>query len=63
MLPTEDLFAHVYVLIDELVTARIIAIPRRPGPHRPAATPSCSPSRRSGIRRTEAGFLAEVARD
>ena len=37
MLPTEDLFVYVYVLIDDLVTARIIAIPRRPGP-----APACS---------------------
>ena len=41
MLPTEDLFVYVYLLIDDLVTARIIAIPHRPGPRRPAATPSC----------------------
>ena len=32
MLPTEDLFVYVYVLIDDLVTARIIAIPPRAGP-------------------------------
>ena len=32
MLPTEDLFVYIYVLIDDLVTARIIAIPPRPGP-------------------------------
>jgi hypothetical protein len=31
MLPTEDLFVYIYVLIDDLVTARIIAIPPRPG--------------------------------
>ena len=37
MLPTEDLFVYVYALIDDLVTARIIAIPPRPGP-----APACS---------------------
>lgn len=37
MLPAEDLFVYVYVLIDDLVTARIIAVPRRPGP-----APACS---------------------
>jgi hypothetical protein len=66
MLPTEDLFVYVYVLIDDLVTARIIAIPRRPGP-----APACSDTELLAIaqvrhllgRRSEAGFLAEVARD
>jgi hypothetical protein len=37
MLPTEDLFVYVYVLIDDLITARVIAIPPRPGP-----VPACS---------------------
>ncbi len=37
MLPAEDLFACVYVLIDDLMTAGIIAIPPRPGP-----VPACS---------------------
>lgn len=32
MLPTEDLFVYVYVLVDDLVADRIIAIPPRPGP-------------------------------
>jgi IS5 family transposase len=66
MLPTEDLFACVYALIDDLVAARIIAIPPRPGP-----APSCSDAELLAIvqvrhvlgRRSEAGFLAEVARD
>jgi Transposase DDE domain len=65
MLPTEDLFVYVYVLIDDLVAARIIAIPRRPGP-----APACSDAELLAIaqvrhllgRRSEAGFLAEVAR-
>jgi hypothetical protein len=66
MLPTEDLFACVYVLIDDLVAARIIAIPPGPGP-----APACSDSELLAIaqvryllgRRSEAGFLAEVTRD
>jgi hypothetical protein len=66
MLPTEDLFVYVYVLIDDLMTARIIAIPRRPGP-----VPACSDAELLAIaqvrhllgRRSEAAFLAEVARD
>ena len=64
MLPTEDLF--VYVLIDDLAAARIIAIPRRPGP-----APARSDAELLAIaqvrhllgRRSEAGFLAEVTRD
>jgi hypothetical protein len=64
MLPTEDLF--VYVLIDDLAAARIIAIPRRPGP-----APARSDAELLAIaqvrhllgRRSEAGFLTEVARD
>src|SRR6266851_8492939 len=48
MLPTEDLFVYVYVLVDDAITAGAIAIPPRPGP-----APACS----------DAGFLAEVARD
>jgi hypothetical protein len=66
MLPAEDLFACVYVLIDDLVAAGIIAIPPRPGP-----APGCSDAELLAIaqvrhllgRRSEAGFLAEVARD
>jgi hypothetical protein len=44
MLPTEDLFVYVYVLIDDLINASACAIAIR---YLPAATPSCSPSRRS----------------
>ena len=66
MLPTEDLFVYVYVLIDDLITARAIAIPPRPGP-----APGCSDAELLTIavvrhllgRRSEAGFLGEVARD
>ncbi len=41
MLSTEDLFVYVYVLIDDLITARAIVIPPRPGPALAAATPRC----------------------
>jgi hypothetical protein len=66
MLPTEDLFVYVYVLIHDLITAGTIAIPARPGPE-----PACSDAELLTIalvrhllgRRSEAGFLAEVARD
>ncbi|RFU20018.1 IS982 family transposase, partial [Geodermatophilus marinus] len=37
MLPTEDLFVHVYVLIDDAIAAGQVTIPARPGP-----TPACS---------------------
>ena len=66
MLPTEDLFVYVYVLIHDLITAGTIAIPARPGPE-----PACSDAELLTIalvrhllgRRSEAGFLAEVAHD
>ncbi len=66
MLPTEDLFVYVYVLVDDAITARAIDIPPRPGP-----APACSDAELLTIalvrhllgRRSEAGFLAEVARD
>jgi hypothetical protein len=66
MLPTEDLFVYVYVLIDDLITAGAIAIPPRRGP-----APACSDAELLAIalvrhllgRRSEAGFLDEVARD
>jgi Transposase DDE domain len=66
MLPTEDLFVYVYVLIDDLITGGAIVIPPRPGP-----APACSDAELLAIalvrhllgRRSEAGFLAEVARD
>ena len=41
MLPTEDLFVHVYVLVDDALVAGAIAVPPVPGPPLPAATPSC----------------------
>jgi IS5 family transposase len=66
MLPTEDLFVYVYVLVDDAIGAQAIAIPPRPGP-----APACSDAELLAIalvrqllgRRSEAGFLAEVARD
>ena len=66
MLPTEELFVHVYVLIHDLILAGAIQIPRRPGP-----APACTDAELLAIaqvrhllgRRSESGFLAEVARD
>jgi Transposase DDE domain len=66
MLPAEDLFVYVYVLVDDAIRSRAIAIAPRPGP-----APACSDAELLAIalvrhllgRRSEAGFLAEVARD
>lgn len=66
MLPTEDLFVYVYVLVDDAIVAGEIRIPPRPGP-----APACSDAELLTIalvrhllgRRSEAGFLAEVTRD
>jgi hypothetical protein len=66
MLPTEDLFVSVYVLVDDPIAAGAIDIPPRPGP-----APACSDAELLAIalvrhllgRRSEAGFLAEMARD
>jgi hypothetical protein len=66
MLPTEDLFVYVYVLVDDAITSGNVAIPARPGP-----APACSDAELLTIalvrhllgRRSEAGFLAEVALD
>lgn len=66
MLPTEDLFVYVYVLVDDAIAAGEIRIPVRPGP-----PPACSDAELLTLavvrhllgRRSEAGFLAEVARD
>ena len=66
MLPTEDLFVYVYVLVDDAIGAGAVAIAPRPGP-----VPACSDAELLAIalvrhllgRRSEAGFLAEVARD
>jgi hypothetical protein len=66
MLPTEELFVYVYVLVHDLMLAGAIVVPRRPGP-----APACTDAELLAIavvrhllgRRSEAGFLAEVARD
>jgi IS5 family transposase len=66
MLPTEDLFVYVYVLVHDMILAGAIRIPRRPGP-----APACTDAELLAIaevrhllgRRSESGFLAEVARD
>jgi hypothetical protein len=66
MLPTEELFVYVYVLVHDLILSGAVQIPRRPGP-----TPACTDAEPLAIaevrhllgRRSEPGFLAEVARD
>ena len=66
MLPTEDLFVYVYTLIDDAIKAGAVAIPARPGP-----APGCTDAEVLAVamvrhllgRRSEAGFLTEVARD
>jgi hypothetical protein len=66
MLPTEELFVYVYVLVHDLMLARAVVVPGRPGP-----APACSDAELLAItvvrhllgRRSEAGFLAEAARD
>jgi len=66
MLPTEDLFVYVYVLVDDAISSGAIAVAARPGP-----APACSDDELLAIalvrhllgRRSEAGFLAGVARD
>jgi hypothetical protein len=65
-LPTEELFVYVYVLVHDLMLARAVVVPGRPGP-----APACSDAELLAIavvrhllgRRSESGFLAEVARD
>jgi hypothetical protein len=66
MLPTEDLFVHVYVLVDDAIAGKVVAIPPRPGP-----VPACSDAEVLAIalarhllgRRSGAGWLAGVRRD
>src|SRR3954452_12568567 len=66
MLPTEDLFVYVYVLVDDAIADGEIAIPARPGP-----VPACSDAELLTFplfqhllaRRSEAVFLHEVGRE
>jgi hypothetical protein len=66
MLPTEELFVYVYVLVHDLMLARAVVVPARPGP-----APACTDAEVLAIavvrhllgRRSESGFLAEVSRD
>lgn len=66
MLPTEELFVHTDVLVDDAMAAGLVRPARRPGP-----PPECSDAELITIalvrhllgRRSEAGFLAEVACD
>jgi hypothetical protein len=66
MLPTEDLFVHIYVLVDDAIMDKAVVIPARPGP-----VPACSDAEVLTValarhvlgRRSEAGWLAEVKRD
>ena len=66
MLPVEDLFVYCYVLVDDLIKDGRVQIARRPGP-----TPACADAEIITIslvrhilgRRSEAGFLAEIARE
>jgi len=66
MLATELLFVYVYCLVDDAIKARVLSIPRRPGP-----APACTDAELLTIalvrgllgRRSESGFLAEVRRD
>ena len=66
MLPTEDLFVYTYVLVDDAISSGAIVIAPRPGP-----APACTDAELLAValvrhllgRRSEAGFLAEVARD
>jgi hypothetical protein len=66
MLPTAELFVHVYVVIDDALTDGTVAVPRRPGP-----APACSDAEVLTVavvrhllgRPSERAFLAEVRRD
>ena len=66
MLPTSDLFVHVFVFVDDALVADALRVPPRPGP-----VPACSDAEVLTIalvrhllgRPSEAGFLEEVRRD
>src|SRR4051794_36542494 len=65
MLPAEDLFVHVYVLVDEAIRDGLVAIPPRTGPA-PASSDAgglaIALPRHPPARRSEAGWLAGVRR-
>lgn len=64
MVHIQDLFVHCYVVIDDLIRSGQVLLPPRPGP-----TPACSDAEVLTIdvvrhllgRRSESGFLREVA--
>ena len=66
MLPTAELFVHVYVLVDDALGGGAVPVPRRPGP-----APRCSDAEVLTValvrhllgRPSERAFLAEVGRD
>ena len=66
MMPTADVFVHVYVLVDDALAAGTVPVPRRPGP-----PPACSDAEVLTIalvrhllgRPSERAFLEEVRRD
>lgn len=66
MLSTQDLFVHVYVLIDDAIAEHTLVIPPRPGP-----PPACTDAEVLTValvrhllgRRSESAWLAEVGRD
>lgn len=66
MMPTADLFVHVYVLVDDALRRGAVPVPRRPGP-----APACTDAEVLTValvrhllgRPSEAGFLGEVRRE
>ena len=66
MLATELLFVYVYCLIDDAIKARVLSMPRHPGPA-PAGTDAelltIALVRHLPGRRSENGFVAEIRRD
>ncbi len=66
MLPTEDLFVHVYFFVDEAIRHGALQIPIRPGPQPKRADAeliTIELVRHLLARRYESGLLAEVRRD
>jgi hypothetical protein len=66
MLPAEDLFGYVYVLVGDAISSRAVAIAPRPDP-----TPACTDAELLAValvrhlpgRRSETRFVVEVTRD